>query len=83
MGERIDEIKGNIKEGVGKVTGNRQMEAEGRTEQTAAKATREAKGAGKQIKGRVEEGLGNVTGNEEVKARGIADRLEGDADRTG
>jgi uncharacterized protein YjbJ (UPF0337 family) len=83
MGERIDEMKGNIKEGVGKVTGNRDMEAEGRAEHDTAKAKREVKGAGNQVKGSVEEGVGKVTGDDETRARGIADRIKGDTQRTG
>jgi uncharacterized protein YjbJ (UPF0337 family) len=83
MGERIDEMKGNIKEGVGKVTRNREMEAEGRAEHDTAKAKREVKGAGNQVKGSVEEGVGKVTGDDETRARGIADRVKGDTQRTG
>jgi uncharacterized protein YjbJ (UPF0337 family) len=83
MSERIDEAKGNIKEGVGKVTGNRDMEAEGKAEHDTAVGKRQVKGAANQVKGSVEEGLGKVTGDEETKARGTADRLKGDTQRTG
>lgn len=83
MSERIDETKGNIKEGIGKVTGNEDMEAKGRAEHDAAKTRREAKGAGNKVKGTVEEGLGRVTGDDETRARGTADRLKGDAQRSG
>jgi uncharacterized protein YjbJ (UPF0337 family) len=83
MSDRIDETKGNIKEGFGKVTGNRDMEAEGKAEHETAAAKREVKGVGNQVKGTVEEGLGKVTGDEETKARGTADRLKGDSQRTG
>jgi len=83
MGDRMDEAKGNLKEGVGKVTGNDSMEAEGRAEHESATARREVKGAGNQIKGSVEEGLGKVTGDDETRARGTADRIKGDTQRTG
>lgn len=83
MRERIDEAKGNIKEGVGKMTGNRDLQAEGRAEHDTAKAKRNVKGAAKQAKGHIEEGLGRVTGDDETRARGMADRMRGDADRTG
>jgi uncharacterized protein YjbJ (UPF0337 family) len=79
----MDETKGNLKEGVGKITGNRDMEAEGRAESDTAHARREVKGAGNQVKGKVEEGLGRVTGDDETRARGTADRLKGDTQRTG
>jgi uncharacterized protein YjbJ (UPF0337 family) len=83
MGERMEELKGNIKQGIGKLTGNEKLEAEGRAEHDAAKATREAKGITHQIIGSVEEGVGKVTGDEEVRVRGIADRLKGDSERAG
>jgi uncharacterized protein YjbJ (UPF0337 family) len=83
MGERMDEMKGNIKEGVGKITGDRDMQAEGEAEKDTAHAKREVKGAGNQIKGSIEEGVGKVTGDDEARARGMADRLKGDADRAG
>ncbi|HEV7666226.1 MAG TPA: CsbD family protein [Chloroflexota bacterium] len=83
MGERIDELKGNLKEGVGKVTGDRDVQAEGRAERDTAHATREVKGAGNQMKGTIEEGLGKVTGDDETRARGVADRLKGDTERAG
>jgi uncharacterized protein YjbJ (UPF0337 family) len=79
----MDEMKGNVKQGVGKVTGNEELEAEGQAEHDTAHATREAKGMGNQVKGRVEEGVGKVTGDEQTEARGVADRLKGDAQRTG
>jgi uncharacterized protein YjbJ (UPF0337 family) len=79
----MDELKGNIKQGIGKVTGNEELEAEGKVEHDTAKASREMKGAGNQIKGSVEEGVGKVTGDEETEARGMADRLKGDTQRAG
>jgi uncharacterized protein YjbJ (UPF0337 family) len=83
MSERLDEMKGNIKEDVGKITGNRDMQAEGRAERDTAKAKRNAKGIGNQVKGNIEEGIGKVTGDDETRARGTADRLRGDTQRTG
>ena len=35
--ERIDEVKGAVKEGVGKVTGDKKLEKEGAAEKTIAK----------------------------------------------
>jgi uncharacterized protein YjbJ (UPF0337 family) len=83
MGERIDELKGDMKQGVGKMTGNRDMQAEGKAEHDTAKASREAKGMANQVKGRIEEGLGKVTGDDETRARGTADRIKGDTQRAG
>jgi uncharacterized protein YjbJ (UPF0337 family) len=83
MSERIDEAKGKVKEGVGKVTDNERLEAEGRSEAAAAKAKRETKGAANQVKGSVKEGVGDLTDNERLQAEGTADRLKGDAQRKG
>ena len=83
MAERMDEFKGNVKQGVGKMTGSEDMEAEGKAEHDTAKASREVKGMGNQVKGSVEEGLGKVTGDDETRARGTADRIKGDTQRTG
>jgi uncharacterized protein YjbJ (UPF0337 family) len=83
MSERIDELKGNVKEGAGKLTGNEKMEAEGRGEKKMAEAKREVKGVGNQVKGSVERGVGKLTGDEEREARGDYDSAKGDVQRTG
>jgi uncharacterized protein YjbJ (UPF0337 family) len=83
MGDRTDELKGNIKKGVGNVTGDTDLEAEGHAEHDTAKASREIKGAGKQITGRIQEGVGKVTGDDETRAEGAKDRLKGDIERAG
>ena len=83
MGERFDEAKGNLKQGLGKLTGNTDMETEGRAESDTARAKRQVKGAAGEVKGRVEEGLGQVTGDDENQARGMADRIKGNLDQAG
>jgi uncharacterized protein YjbJ (UPF0337 family) len=83
MGDRLDEMKGSVKQGAGKLTGDKDLEAEGQAEHDAAHATRQAKGIGNQIKGSVEEGVGKLTGDEEARGRGAVDRLKGDTQRTG
>jgi uncharacterized protein YjbJ (UPF0337 family) len=42
---KMDEVKGQVKEGVGRLTGDRDLESQGRAEQ---------------IKGKIEKGLGNL-----------------------
>jgi uncharacterized protein YjbJ (UPF0337 family) len=83
MGDRIDEMKGSVKQGAGKLTGDKDLEAEGKAEHDVAHAAREVKGVGNQVKGTLEEGVGKLTRDEETRARGAADRLKGDAQRTG
>jgi uncharacterized protein YjbJ (UPF0337 family) len=81
--DRVDEAKGGIKQALGKVTGDQEMEAEGKAERDSAVARRQVKGAANQVKGKVEEGLGRVTGHDEMQDRGTADRIKGDIGRIG
>jgi uncharacterized protein YjbJ (UPF0337 family) len=83
MGDRIDEAKGNIKEGVGKLTGNEELEAEGAVDSEAARAQRNVKGVGNQVAGSVKSAAGELTGDARLRAEGEADRLKGDTQRTG
>jgi uncharacterized protein YjbJ (UPF0337 family) len=83
MGSRVDEIKGQAKEGIGNLTGNDDMAREGEAEATAAKARREAEGAVDQTVGKVEEAWGKATEDPETEASGKARQAEGDLKRTG
>jgi uncharacterized protein YjbJ (UPF0337 family) len=83
MSDRMDELKGNVKEGVGKLTGNERLEAEGDAQADTAKARRETKGAMRQAGGKVKEAVGDLTGNDRLEAEGEADQLRGKADRLG
>jgi uncharacterized protein YjbJ (UPF0337 family) len=83
MADRVDELKGDVKEGWGKLTGNERTEAEGRAEADKAKATRETKGALEQAGGSIKEGVGKLTGNERLEAEGEADKLGGKAKQRG
>ena len=76
MSDRVDETKGKVKEGAGKLIGDEKMEVEGRAESESAEAKREAKGAANQVKGSVQETVGKVTGNEQMQAEGTADASE-------
>ncbi len=83
MSDRMDELKGNVKEGVGKVTGNERLEVEGDAEADAAKARRETKGAVRETGGKIKEGLGKLTGTESLEAEGNADQVRGKAQKLG
>jgi uncharacterized protein YjbJ (UPF0337 family) len=81
-----DKVVGGIKENVGSLVGNHQMEAEGlarkekgNAELEAAKAEQRAIGTKEQVKGNIKETAGNVLGNEQWQAEGKADRLKGEA----
>ncbi len=82
MDERWDELKGQMKEGAGELTGNERLEAEGEAEQQRARAERNLKGAGDQAVGGAKEGLGNLSGDPSLEAEGEAQQLRGDARRT-
>ena len=82
MGDPINETKGNIKEGVGKVTGNEQMQREGQVESDAAKVQRQVQGTAEQVQGQVQEGVGTLTGDQSTVAAGKAKQVEGQARRS-
>ena len=81
MGDRTDEMKGNLKEGLGRMTGNDRLAAEGEAEKDSAKARRETVGAARQAGGSIKEGVGKLTGDELTEAEGKADRMRGRAER--
>ena len=83
MGDRIDELKGQVKEGVGDLTGNEEMEREGKAEADRAKLERETEGAIDKGVGSAQEAWGDLTDDPETEARGKARQLEGDAKRAG
>jgi uncharacterized protein YjbJ (UPF0337 family) len=83
MGDRMDELKGNIKEGVGKLSGDEDLRAEGAAESDTAEARRETRGAMQEVGGKVKEGFGKLTGDEATEAEGKADQLRGKANRAG
>ena len=82
---KVDELVGNVKQGLGNLTGNERLETEGHTQELAgesrqdvAKGVGTAKGMGQEVKGSLKEGLGNLTGNERLQAEGEADQLMGE-----
>jgi len=80
---KSNELKGDVKEGAGKLVGDQEMATEGRAEKEEARGKRHLKGAGNEVKGNLEESLGAVAGDESLRARGEADRLKGSSQRTG
>lgn len=82
----IEELGGKIKSGIGKVTGNERMEAEGRATELKGQAKQEAAKASERVKGKVEDLVGgakSVAGDllddEGLEAEGDAQRLKGKA----
>jgi len=83
MADRIDEFKGRVKEGVGKLTGDEELETEGEVQAEGARAGRKIKGAATEAGGVIKETFGKLTGDEVTEAEGKADRLKGKVERSG
>ncbi len=83
MGDRMDELKGKAKQGLGDVTGDEQMKQEGQGEEALARGKREVKIAAEQATGKLKEGLGRMTGDTGTEAQGDVDQMKGEAGRTG
>ncbi len=81
----LEEAGGNIKQGVGNLIGNEQMQAEGKAtelkgeaRQEAAKASERAEGALEEAGGNIKQGVGNLIGNEQMEAEGKATEIKGE-----
>ena len=83
MPGRMDEMKGKVKETVGKATGNERMRSEGEAERVAGKAGRETEGAADQLKGNLKMGAGKLVGNKRLHAEGQMDDAKGTIKRAG
>jgi uncharacterized membrane protein YhiD involved in acid resistance len=83
MEDRLREAKGEVKKGVGSLTGNKEMEYEGEAEAEAAKFERETEGAVDKGTGKVEETIGDLTGDTETEYKGKGRQVEGDIKRAG
>src|SRR5580698_4862870 len=80
------QVGGKIKQVVGKVIGNEQMETEGKAKEVEGKARVEAAKAAERTKGKVEEAVGTVKNrvgavidNEQMEAEGKVAELKGEA----
>ena len=76
-----DELVGGAKEGLGKLTGDEALEAEGATQKTGGRAARKATGAAHEIKGNVKKAAGEVLDSPTLKAEGEADKVRGKIER--
>jgi uncharacterized protein YjbJ (UPF0337 family) len=83
MPGRMDEMKGAVKEHLGKATGNERMRSEGEAERVTNKAARESEGAVDQLKGNLKMGAGKLVGNDRLHAEGQADDLKGSVKKLG
>ena len=81
MAGRGDEMKGSLKEGLGKLSGDEALEAEGKAQKTSGRARRKVGGAATEAKGGLKEALGEVLESPTLKAKGKGARLRGRAER--
>ena len=83
MPGRSDEMKGSVKENVGKALGNERLETEGKSDRVAGKASRETAGAANQVAGKVKKAAGDLTGSERLKTEGQGQDLKGKGQSAG
>jgi uncharacterized protein YjbJ (UPF0337 family) len=84
------ELGGKVKQGIGKILGNEQMQAEGEAKEKVGEARQEAAKAEERAKGKVEEVTGGLKnrvgaaiGTEQMQAEGKARELEGEVRQKG
>ena len=81
MAGRSDELKGGLKEGLGKLTGDEALETEGRAQKQGGRARRKVSGAVTETKGNFKQVIGNTLDSPTLEAEGQADRRRGRAER--
>jgi uncharacterized protein YjbJ (UPF0337 family) len=81
MTGRKDEFVGGVKQGLGKMTGDEALEAEGTAQKQSGEAKRKMAGAGREVKGNVKKAAGDLLGSPTLKAEGEADKAAGKIER--
>ena len=81
MAGRSKELKGGFKEGLGKLTGDEALEAEGAGQKQAGRAQRKASGVVRETVGGVKKAVGDAIDSPTLEAEGEADKLRGKVDR--
>ena len=77
MAGGADELKGGLKEGLGKLTGDEALETEGTAQKTGGRAARKVSGAFNEGKGSVKDTAGDVLDSPSLKAEGFVDKVKG------
>jgi uncharacterized protein YjbJ (UPF0337 family) len=81
MTGRKDEMMGGLKQGLGKLSGDEALEAEGAAQKNMGEAERKTSGAFHEAKGSVKKGAGKVLDSPTLQAEGEAERLGGKVER--
>ncbi|HEU5314491.1 MAG TPA: CsbD family protein [Chloroflexota bacterium] len=79
----MDELKGKVKETVGRAKGDEKMVVEGQDQRAAGKVGREVGGAMDQAKGNAKMAAGKLVGNKRLHAEGQMDDAKGSLRRAG
>ena len=82
MTGRKDELVGGVKQGLGKLTGDEALEAEGTAQKTSGEAQRKMAGAGREVKGNIKKAAGELLHSPTLKAEGEADKIAGKVERS-
>ena len=81
MAGRSEEIKGGLKEGLGKLSGDRALEAEGKGQKQSGRTRRKASGAVGEAIGNVKRAAGDALDSPTLRAEGAEDKARGRAER--
>ena len=71
------EMKGSLKEGVGKLIGNEKLEAKGHAEKVQGRTRRRAGALPKEVKGTAKQAAGKLTGDIDLEFEGKAEAKAG------
>ena len=82
MSGHKNEMLGGIKEGLGKLTGDEALQAEGTAQKSAGRGERKADGAMHEVKGNLKKGAGKLLDSPTLQAEGEAERTAGRIQRS-
>ena len=77
-----DEMLGGIKQGLGKLSGDEGLEAEGTVQKTGGRAARKTTGAAHEIKGNIKKAAGDLLDSPTLQAEGEVDKVRGKVERS-
>jgi uncharacterized protein YjbJ (UPF0337 family) len=81
MSGRKDEMMGGLKQGLGKLTGDEGLEAEGAAQKNMGTAERKTSGAFREAKGSIKQGVGDLIDSPTLEAEGAAEKVRGKVER--
>jgi uncharacterized protein YjbJ (UPF0337 family) len=76
-----DEALGSVKQGIGKATGDKALEAEGAMQKSGGRGKRKATGAAREMKGKAKKAVGDLLDSPTLKSKGKAAKARGKVER--